>query len=275
MGSIRISTLRRVISAFVVVLSAGIAVTASSAPAAVATTSDSRIGAAAVVPRCGCGFTITGSINPPAPPTDPAVRADSEFAEASPQLAAICNPGTFAVDESLGHAAALGFGRVGAPYAQSFLNHFLNGSGTQIDVQDGTPLASEVKQSPMFQAADNKFQLSAKTLLDQGKRTIDISSGLYLIDFSHSAIPDLLLGFGGTQGLQVSGSGHLENGDYVGAVSYTIQDIYGFSAEDKFLGAGPRMHYLQGVCGAPYYMGGARWYPDSITVIVPFDQPIG
>jgi hypothetical protein len=33
------------------------------------------------------------------------------------------------------------------------------------------------------------------------------------------------------------------------------------------------MRYLQTVCGAPQHSGGARWFPDSITVTVPFSRP--
>jgi len=32
------------------------------------------------------------------------------------------------------------------------------------------------------------------------------------------------------------------------------------------------MRYLQTVCGAPQHPGGARWFPDTITVTVPFGQ---
>ena len=33
------------------------------------------------------------------------------------------------------------------------------------------------------------------------------------------------------------------------------------------------MRYLQTVCGAPRHAGGARWFPDTITVTVPFSRP--
>jgi hypothetical protein len=33
------------------------------------------------------------------------------------------------------------------------------------------------------------------------------------------------------------------------------------------------MRYLQTVCGAPQHAGGAHWFPDTITVTVPFSQP--
>jgi hypothetical protein len=37
--------------------------------------------------------------------------------------------------------------------------------------------------------------------------------------------------------------------------------------------AGPPMRYLQTVCGAPRHAGGAHWFPDTITVTVPFNRP--
>jgi hypothetical protein len=43
--------------------------------------------------------------------------------------------------------------------------------------------------------------------------------------------------------------------------------------DDTLGGFGPPMRYLQTVCGAPRHAGGARWFPDSVTVTVPFVQP--
>lgn len=64
-----------------------------------------------------------------------------------------------------------------------------------------------------------------------------------------------------------------ENGRYAGTLSYVIRDSYGFPASDTLGGFGPPMRYLQTVCGAPAHAGGAHWFPDSITVTVPFDRP--
>ena len=48
---------------------------------------------------------------------------------------------------------------------------------------------------------------------------------------------------------------------------------YGFPVGDTLRGFGPPMRYLQTVCGAPQHAGGARWFPDTITVTVPFSRP--
>ena len=88
-----------------------------------------------------------------------------------------------------------------------------------------------------------------------------------------SRTSDLYWGFRGTQGLTVTGSGRRENGRYVGTLSYVIRDSYGFPTDDTLEGFGPPMRYLQTACGAPQHAGGARWFPDTITVTVPFSRP--
>jgi hypothetical protein len=81
---------------------------------------------------------------------------------------------------------------------------------------------------------------------------------------------DLYYAFAGTQGLIVTGSGSLVGVDYVGTLTYEIDDSYGFTSLDHFDGYGDDMRYLQTVCGNE---GGAHWFPDSITVTVPFSLP--
>ena len=56
-------------------------------------------------------------------------------------------------------------------------------------------------------------------------------------------------------------------------MTFVIRDSYGFSADDTLDGFGPPMRYLQTTCGAPQHAGGAHWFPDAITVTVPFNQP--
>lgn len=293
MGSSRTRSIRRIMWVFIAVLSTGAAVVAAG-PTAMATGNppDARQHTASAVSSCDpadlpggsegpdndgdeCGFTITGGIDPPQPTGDPVQDAPSEFAQGSPQLAKTCSLQLYLEDELVGREIAGLFFDIGAPTADLFLEHFLDGSGSAIDVGDFSPLALEVKVSSLFRDANKQFQQYAKVLLDQGQQSVDVSAALHTIDFSQSIIPDLKWGFGGTQGLQVSGSGFEENGRYVGTITYKIQDIYGFYAKEKFHGIGPRMHYLQGICGAPYFPGGAHWFPDSVTVTVDFNQPIG
>ena len=217
-----------------------------------------------------CNFTITGSIKLPPVSTDP----NSEFAVGSKALAAQCNKGYFSFAETVGHGVLAGFSAGRTPTAASWLTNFLAGTGKPQGMPDGSLLSNEAKTDPQFLAADKSIQAAAKALLDTGQQGVDVSSSLKTVDFSSfRSNPDLRGAFGGTQRLDVSGTGYLENGRYVGTITYIIRDVYGFYAKSKFLGAGPLMHYLQGVCGAPFTPGGAHWFYDSVTVTVPLTRP--
>ena len=220
-------------------------------------------------------FTITGHKPLPqsASPPDPS----SEFAEGSPQLAATCSHLQARADHAAGEAIAAGM-QVGSPAGANFLRHFLAGSGTAVDLADGSGLAAAARRSGIFRKLDKTVEQQAEKLLDAGQHTADVTSVMYTPDFAALDIlhPQAALAlseaFGGTQGLDISGSGYRENGTYTGTITYIIRDIYGFYAKSKFLGVGPQMHYLQGTCGAPWYPHGAHWFPDSVTVTIPFSQ---
>ena len=91
--------------------------------------------------------------------------------------------------------------------------------------------------------------------------------------FLSYASPDLYLAFRSTNGLNVSGSASIVGSNYVGSLTYVISKSYGFNAGDTSLGAGPAMRYLQTICGAPYYPGGAHWFPLTVTISEPFTLP--
>ncbi len=114
----------------------------------------------------------------------------------------------------------------------------------------------------------------------QGEIALQLKAGDTRVRLSAAQLPtvlfastasDLYWGFRGTQGLTVSGGGRRENGRYTGTLTYVIRDSYGFPADDTLDGFGPPMRYLQTVCGAPQHPGGARWFPDTITVRVPLN----
>jgi hypothetical protein len=86
---------------------------------------------------------------------------------------------------------------------------------------------------------------------------------------------DLYLGFRGTQGLTVRGAGTKKGHRFTGRLTYIIRDSYGFPPQDQLLGVGTEMRYLQVNCGSPAVHGGAHWFPDSITVSVPFRHRAG
>jgi hypothetical protein len=77
----------------------------------------------------------------------------------------------------------------------------------------------------------------------------------------------------GAAGLFRGGAGGRVTPAHAGTLSYVIRDSYGFPASDTIHGFGPPMRYLQTICGAPQHAGGAHWFPDTITVTVPFNRP--
>ena len=76
-------------------------------------------------------------------------------------------------------------------------------------------------------------------------------------------------------GVNPAGKMPLIRSDYVGELTYVIRDAYGFGVHDYLFGAGAEMRYLQTTCGAPFYPGGAHWFPDSIAVTVAWRVPVG
>jgi hypothetical protein len=221
--------------------------------------------------RVGSGnFTIAGSVPLPQPNNDP----DGEFASGSAQNAAQCNPHRANAYRRLGQAAALSFSGLGATDASDLLNHFLAGVGTPIDYPDGSTLSQAVKADSQFIALDKAVQAAAAAQFNTGLAAAEVTPDLKLLNFSTlSTARSLQLAFGGTQGLDVQGTIHIENGNYTGTITYKIEDIYGFFDNNKFLFVGKAMHYLQGICGAPDFPDGAHWFADSVTVTVPFNQP--
>jgi hypothetical protein len=120
---------------------------------------------------------------------------------------------------------------------------------------------------------DNEVQEAVLGQLKAGRTRVRLSAAQLPTVAFEVKTSDLYWGFRGTQGLTVTGSGRREKGRFVGTLSYVIRDSYGFPADDTLDGFGPPMRYLQTACGAPQHAGGARWFPDTITVTVPFNQP--
>jgi len=171
----------------------------------------------------------------------------------------------------LGSQVADGFAVAGFPAAADLLRHFLNGKGTQVDYRAGSPISKKARSSSAFRAVNNEVQEAILSQLKAGKTRVRLSGAQLPTVAFESKKSDLYWGFRGTQGLTVTGSGSRKNGRYAGTLSYVIRDSYGFPARDTLLGFGAPMRYLQTACGAPQYPGGARWFPDTITVTVPFN----
>jgi hypothetical protein len=221
-----------------------------------------------------CNFTISGHHAVPQVNQDP----NGEFAEGSAALAKKCNIIIYKLARLDGENGASFMSEVGAPTGAAWLRHFLDGTGTPIDLGDDSKLAAEVKSSSVFKNFDNAVQGEAKRALDSGEQNVTLSSSIQTTPnfYALGGNSDPLWAFGGTQGVDITGNGFPQHGQYVGELTYTIRDIYGFYNKIfKLPIVGWEMHYLQGKCGAPFYKGGAHWFQDSVTVKVKFQQPIG
>ena len=209
----------------------------------------------------GNAFTVSGD-NPVTPNGSQDTYADAPGAG--------CDPARLKADQSVGASIAGGFSLEGFPAASALLTHFLTGTGTEIDYRLGSTISRQAASSAGFQAVNALVQRELAVRLEAGDTRVLLSAGeLPTVEFA-STTTDLYWAFRGTQGLTVSGSGRRENGRYAGTLTYVIRDSYGFPADDTLEGFGPPMRYLQTTCGAPQHPGGARWFPDAITVRVPF-----
>ena len=185
---------------------------------------------------------------------------------------ASCDGAQLKSDQSLGAGIADGFSLEGFPAASGLLAHFLTGTGTEIDYGVGSTISNLARASGGFQTVNGVVQRELARQLNAGDTRVRLSAAQLPTVLFASKASDLYWGFRGTQGLTVSGSGRRENGRYTGTLTYVIRDSYGFPADDTLDGFGPPMRYLQTVCGAPQHPGGARWFPDTITVRVPFNS---
>ena len=186
---------------------------------------------------------------------------------------AACDSVRLAADKNLGNEIANGFAAAAFPAAASLLRHFLAGEGTGINYPAGSRISRLAGASDAFQSMNKQVQAAIVRQLKAGDARVELSaSQLPTVTFSEAS-SDLYWSFRGTQGLTVTGSGSRKSGRYVGTLTYVIRDSYGFPVDDTLDGFGPPMRYLQTVCGAPQHAGGAHWFPDTVTVTVPLDQP--
>jgi hypothetical protein len=208
-------------------------------------------------------FTVTGSLA--------VLPSESQDTHANTPHA-VCNLAKFAKDEAEGNIVASGFSLIGAPDAATLLRNFLAGTGTPINFPSGSDISEDLLSNPQFKSLNNDVQAAIQHQLAKGDLNITLHQptlrriGLY-------TPADLEWSFGGTQGLEVTGSGNYADGSYVGSLTFTIEDSYGFTTLDTFHGVGTDMRYLQTDCGNPPHAGGAHWFPDSVTLTVAFNLP--
>ena len=241
----------------------------SGAPAAPATSATPAASAAATTPKvpratAAGGFTVSG-VRPV-----PANGSQDTRAQAA---GATCDSAQLAVDKNLGNGIADGFAASDFPAAAGLLRHFLTGEGTGVNYPAASQVSRLAAASSAFQVVNGQVQTAIARRLKDGDTRVRLAAWqLPTVTFS-ATNSDLYWSFRGTQGLSVTGGGVRENGRYVGTLTYVIRDSYGFPFDDTLGGFGPPMRYLQTVCGAPQQAGGAHWFPDTVTVTVPFDQP--
>ena len=174
--------------------------------------------------------------------------------------------------EGIGKSLVKSWQALGLNTAAMFLAHFLDGTGTPLNLADSSSTAAEIQKSKEFTAENTNILNYIQQQLDNGATKIQLPTPNPLHAFaflSKFTEPDLYLAFRRTNGLAVTGSGYLNGNNYVGSLTYVITETYGFSTanlDDE----GPFMRYLQTVCGAPYYPGGAHWFPISVTITEPF-----
>jgi hypothetical protein len=210
------------------------------------------------------GFTVSG-VNP--------VSANGSQDTNAQAAGAACDGAQLAADRTLGSQIADGFTAGNFPAAASLLRHFLSGAGTGVNYPAGSYISRLARASSAFQGMNKQVQAAIARQLKAGHARVRLPAGqLPTVTFSQ-ATSDLYWSFRGTQGLTVTGSGSRKGERYAGTLTYVIADSYGFPVGDTLGGFGPPMRYLQTVCGAPQHAGGARWFPDTVTVTVPFDQP--
>jgi hypothetical protein len=227
--------------------------------------SPTRPGSPTAVHSAAAGFAFTVTGDHPVPPSG------SQDTHAQTPNAS-CDTATFASDRALGVNVIRGFALAGLPASADLLQHFLTGTGTAVHYRAGSLISKQARASASFLAVNNEVQAAILSQLKTGRTRVRLSAAQLPTVAFESTTSDLYWGFRGTQGLTVTGSGDRKNGRYVGTLSYVIQDSYGFPVSDTLDGFGPPMRYLQTACGAPQHAGGAHWFPDTITVTVPFRQ---
>ena len=241
----------------------GCSASGSASASAAGSAKPTTVHSAAHPAKAAFAFTVTGDR-----PVRPSGSQDTHAQTPNTR----CDSATFAADKALGARVARTFALAGFPASADLLAHFLTGKGTGVNYRAGSPIAKKALASTAFRALNAEVTKAILGQLKAGRTRVRLSAAQLPAVAFESRSSDLYWGFRGTQGLTVTGLGTRQNGRYTGTLSYVIGDSYGFPVGDTLDGFGPPMRYLQTVCGAPRHAGGAHWFPDTITVTVPFNR---
>jgi hypothetical protein len=198
------------------------------------------------------------------------MSSTSQDTHAQAPKGSVCDPVQYLKAQAEALAADGKFLKDGAPDAVALLEHFLGGTGTPVNFPDKSTPSKDLLKNANFNKLNRNVLAEIEQKLNGGATMVNLGSDvLQRIPLYQPA--DLADSFGGTQGLVVTGSGSLSGGEFIGTLTYKIEDSYGFSTSDVFYaGVGKSMRYLQTVCGNPPHRGGAHWFSDSITITVHF-----
>jgi hypothetical protein len=185
---------------------------------------------------------------------------------------ATCSTPTYIKDKEIAGTLIEGWSLLRLGTAAELMQHFLSGQGTEIDFDVSSATAQETSKDGAFEQLNKNVQTYVLAQLKKGVSTITVSNSLLAPPILGAKNYDLHYAFRGTQGVTVTGRGTLQNGRYVGDLLYKITDTYGFKSPSDVTD-GSQMRYLQTNCGAPYKKGGAHWFQDTISLVVPFSQP--
>ena len=187
-----------------------------------------------------------------------------------------CDPATFQRNRAVGRAAVAGFAFTGADASARLLAHFLQGTGTPVNFGPDSAIARQAKASSAFRTMNRSVQ-AERAAPAAGRAGPGSGWTARCCSRSGSACPARRVtctwASAARRAWRCAARARMARHRFTGRLTYVIRDVYGFPPSDRLLGTGPAMRYLQVNCGAPEHAGGAHWFPDSITVTVPFRRP--
>jgi hypothetical protein len=217
-------------------------------------------------------FTVTGTDSST---TGEAGKQATGNRKDAASCASVAGQALYIPDEALGDATVATWQETGLTTATQFLVNFLVGTGDAINLSDTSQAAAEIKKTSVFTDENDHILTYIGQQLAGGATQITVPSGPSEVNALAFPItqPDLYAALRRTNGITVNGSGNLVGNHYEGTLTYVINESYGFNEKNILLGFGIAMRYLQTTCGAPFYPGGAHWFPVTVTVTKSFTIP--